>query len=236
MHPGQLNKFNLIQDLEKRKTEFNRLTEYYYPALGDFFRKQFSSPQNYYKARLAFIRTTAAMSIIGYIVGLGDRHGENLLIDVLSGETFHVDFNLLFNMGETLRFPETVPFRLTHNMTDAMGVLGIEGPFRKSCEIFLRVMQKEKNTLMSYLRPLVYDVPHKATAVQRCTTAEYVEMNYTQVMNVKDIEMRLKGVVRKYGGTSGIPLSTEGQVNFIIEEATSVENLCQMYYGWAPWM
>lgn len=117
-------------------------------------------------------------------------------------------------------------------MIDAMGVLGIEGPFRKSCEIFLRVMQKEKSTLMSYLRPLVYDVPHK-TAPNRNTT-EHVAQE--AVDNMNNIEMRLKGIVRKYKGSSGIALSTEGQVNFIIEEATNVDNLSGMFHGWMPWM
>lgn len=232
----QLPSHEEIKDVYKFRKEdrierFQELVKIHYPALGDYFRKQFSSPQNYYNARLSFIRTTAAMSIIGYILGLGDRHGENILIDVCSGETFHVDFNMLFNRGENLAVPETVPFRLTHNMIDAMGVLGIEGPFRKSCEIFLRVMQKEKNTLMSYLRPLVYDVPQK-TAPNR--NVEHVEQE--SVEHIKNIEMRLKGIVRKYKGSSGIPLSTEGQVNFIIEEATDDENLSGMFCGWAPWI
>lgn len=37
------------------------------------------------------------MSMVGYILGLGDRHGENILFDSESGDTVHVDFNCLFN-------------------------------------------------------------------------------------------------------------------------------------------
>lgn len=46
------------------------------------------------------------MSVVGFVLGLGDRHGENLLIDIKSGDSFHVDFNLLFNKGEFLAVPE----------------------------------------------------------------------------------------------------------------------------------
>ena len=46
------------------------------------------------------------MSMVGFVLGLGDRHGENLLIDVTSGDAFHVDFILLFNKGENLAVPE----------------------------------------------------------------------------------------------------------------------------------
>ena len=33
-----------------------------------------------------------------------------------------------------------------------------------------------------------------------------------------------------------LPLSVEGQVNVLINEATSFENLANMYMGWAPYM
>ena len=37
------------------------------------------------------------MSMVGYILGLGDRHGENILFDSTNGDCVHVDFNCLFN-------------------------------------------------------------------------------------------------------------------------------------------
>lgn len=52
---------------------------------------------NRYEARTAYIRTTAVMSMVGYILGLGDRHGENILFDSKCGDCVHVDFNCLFN-------------------------------------------------------------------------------------------------------------------------------------------
>jgi serine/threonine-protein kinase ATR len=59
--------------------------------------------------------------------------------------------------GETFAWPERVPFRLTHNMVAAMGPLGVEGMFRRSCEITLRILRAQSETLMSVLRPFVYD-------------------------------------------------------------------------------
>lgn len=53
--------------------------------------------KNRYEARTAYIRTTAVMSMVGYILGLGDRHGENILFDSKCGDCVHVDFNCLFN-------------------------------------------------------------------------------------------------------------------------------------------
>lgn len=92
-----------------------------------FFLNQFQNPTAWYNARMNYVRSCAVMSIVGYIIGLGDRHGENILISLKTGNLVHVDFNCIFNKGAELDVPEVVPFRLTHNMIDAMGPTGYEG-------------------------------------------------------------------------------------------------------------
>ena len=67
------------------------------------------------------------MSMTGYVVGLGDRHGENILFDETTGDCLHVDLNCVFEKGKSFKIPEMVPFRLTHNMVDAFGIYGTEG-------------------------------------------------------------------------------------------------------------
>lgn len=70
--------------------------------------------------------SVAVMSIIGYIIGLGDRHLDNVLVDLNTGDVVHIDYNVCFEKGKTLRVPEKVPFRLTPNIRDALGVTGVE--------------------------------------------------------------------------------------------------------------
>lgn len=53
------------------------------------------------------------MSAIGAVIGLGDRHLDNILLDFTSGELLHIDYNVCFDKGRQLRVPERVPFRLT---------------------------------------------------------------------------------------------------------------------------
>lgn len=55
-----------------------------------------------YSSRLAYAHTIAVMSMVGYVLGLGDRHGENILFDSTNGDCVHVDFNCLFNRVECL--------------------------------------------------------------------------------------------------------------------------------------
>lgn len=102
--------------IEQKRDWFKRIVNKNPPIFSDWFRERFSTPHNWYEARNSYVRTTAVMSIVGYILGLGDRHGENILFDSNCGDIVHVDFNCLFNKGELFEVPEVVPFRLTHNM------------------------------------------------------------------------------------------------------------------------
>ena len=97
------------------------------------------------------------MSMVGFVLGLGDRHSENMLFDVSSGDFIHIDLNCIFQKGETFQVPERVPFRLTHNLRDAMGLTKEEGVFRCVCETTLRELRKHRLMLMTVLETLIYD-------------------------------------------------------------------------------
>ena len=101
---------------EKRKNLVRCMKAQGGPVFSRWFIENFSDPQSWLMARTSYVRSTAVNSMMGYIIGLGDRHLENINVDTTTGETFHVDFNCLFNKGEGFKIPETVPFRLTHNM------------------------------------------------------------------------------------------------------------------------
>jgi PI-3-kinase-related kinase SMG-1 len=86
-----------------------------------------------------------------------------------------------FEKGLQLKVPERVPFRMTQNMQEALGLTGPEGNFRTACEHVLRVMRKyahhhhqtillgirvsyticcgrrNKETLLTLLEAFVYD-------------------------------------------------------------------------------
>jgi PI-3-kinase-related kinase SMG-1 len=54
--------------------------------------------------------------MLGWLLGLGDRHLDNLLLDTERGELLHIDFSVCFDKGAGLGVPEVVPFRLTQMM------------------------------------------------------------------------------------------------------------------------
>lgn len=104
-----------------------------------------------------FVHSNAVMCMIGYVIGLGDRHLDNILLDLSTGEVIHIDYNICFEKGKTLRVPEKVSCRLTSNIVKAFGLTGIEGTFRISSEHVLRILRKGRETLLTLLEAFVYD-------------------------------------------------------------------------------
>lgn len=74
-----------------------------------------------------------------------------------TGDLIHVDFNCLFDKGRQLDTPERVPFRLTQNLVDALGVTGVEGVFRTACEVTMQLLRDNRDSLMSVLDAFVHD-------------------------------------------------------------------------------
>ena len=57
------------------------------------------------------------------MLGLGDRHPSNLMLHRYSGKILHIDFGDCFEVAMRRdKFPETVPFRLTRMLVNAMEV------------------------------------------------------------------------------------------------------------------
>ncbi|ORY07438.1 hypothetical protein K493DRAFT_273447, partial [Basidiobolus meristosporus CBS 931.73] len=116
-----------------------------------------STSSVWYRKSKSFVRSLAVMSVIGYIIGLGDRHLDNILIDFVQGEIIHIDYNICFEKGKRLRIPETVPFRLTQNFQAALGMSGVDGYFKQASCHSLRVLRENKKSLLTLLDAFVYD-------------------------------------------------------------------------------
>ncbi|KAI7522659.1 TOR1 phosphatidylinositol 3-kinase, partial [Hortaea werneckii] len=108
--------------------------------------------------RTNYTRSLAVMSMVGYILGLGDRHPSNLMLDRVTGKIVHIDFGDCFEVATHRdKYPERVPFRLTRMLTFAMEVSNIEGSFRTTCEHVMRLLRDNKESLMAVLEAFIHD-------------------------------------------------------------------------------
>ncbi|KAK7062299.1 Serine/threonine-protein kinase atr [Favolaschia claudopus] len=219
------------------------------PVFHDWFIETFPEPSAWLASRLAYGRTAAVMSMVGFILGLGDRHCENILLDTNTGDTVHVDFNCLFEKGKTLETPERVPFRLTQNIIDGLGVTGVEGVFRIACEVTLQLLRDNKDSLMSVLDAFIHDPlvewedekrKLEREPIRRNQVKSSVDLRMLGKNALKPIEQKLKGLYvsptfKDRAAAGEKEVSTGNLVQMLIQEATDLANLAKMYPGWASW-
>jgi phosphatidylinositol kinase/protein kinase (PI-3 family) len=114
--------------------------------------------ESWLQRRATYTRSLAVMSMVGYILGLGDRHPSNLMLDRKTGKIIHIDFGDCFEVAKHRdKFPERVPFRLTRMLVNAMEVAGIEGNYRITCEKVMSVLRENRDSLVATLEAFVHD-------------------------------------------------------------------------------
>ncbi|KAL7541357.1 hypothetical protein ACHAXR_011755 [Thalassiosira sp. AJA248-18] len=245
-------------NLDLASKKFDELVlKQYLPVMYWWFIQNFSSPHSWFEARTHFTLSTAVWSAVGHIIGLGDRHSENILIDTSSGDCVHVDFDCIFDKGLLLPRPEVIPFRLTPNMLDAFGPTGADGLYTGALTESMRTLRKNRDTLLSVLEPFLNDPVINFKGKSRQKSKEEVDKDAedkrTAKTSIEKIEGRLDGEYNLVNPNPGklkknksapspvdlahfTKLSVEGQVQKMIMEATSHENLVQVYVGWMPWI
>ncbi|EIN09563.1 FAT-domain-containing protein [Punctularia strigosozonata HHB-11173 SS5] len=231
-----------------------------------------NNSEHWLERRATYTRSLAVNSMVGHILGLGDRHPSNLLLERSTGKVVHIDFGDCFEVAmHREKFPEKIPFRLTRMLTHAMEVSGIEGSFRNTCEISMKVLRDNKESLMAVLEAFVYDplinwrlMQHdvdarrhddpdatrnaelKAAAFPQGPTRK-LKANENEIFN-ENVGEGVKQEVRneralfvynrvqqKLTGRDFDPevaLDVPAQVDKLILQATSLENLCQCFSGW----
>lgn len=114
-----------------------------------------SGPEAFFSIRSQFARSLSAFSAASYILGIGDRHLGNFLIDQTDGTVVGIDFGLAFGCGLGLPVPELIPFRMTRQF------LGIFEPMDSSRLLSLSLMhamrasRAEMATLVSVLQVFI---------------------------------------------------------------------------------
>ncbi|KAI4162793.1 MAG: hypothetical protein LQ342_003510 [Letrouitia transgressa] len=237
------------------------------------------SSESWLQRRTNYTRSLAVMSIVGYILGLGDRHPSNLMLDRITGKVVHIDFGDCFEVAmHREKYPERVPFRLTRMLTFAMEVSNIDGSYKLSCEAVMRVIRENKESLMAVLEAFIHDPllnwrlgnresppepsfpsERRQSIVGDVISAQQQRLSSggsyrarrlssldggvvdpqpgnenREVQNARAVQV-LSRVKEKLTGRdfkSDEELNVEKQVQKLIAQATSVENLCQHYIGW----
>lgn len=183
-----------------------------------------------------------------------------LLHIIITDFRLHILIQSIFDKGLLLPKPEIVPFRLSPNMIDAFGPIGADGVYTGGLKAAMTTLRDNRDTLLSVLEPFtkdpIIDWKRQKSSQRGSKSASSADQRSLQAKrSITIIDERLKGIYnlrnpnyKKVKRTDGwsqdqddemmhmLPLSVEGQVHKMITEATSHENLVQLYVGWMPWV
>jgi len=108
-----------------------------------------SGPEAYLLIRSQFARSLAAFSIGSYIIGIGDRHLDNFLLNLTNGGIIGIDFGHAFGTAtQFLPIPELMPFRLTRQFINFLRPLDTEGLLKHNMVYTLKALQADRDILL----------------------------------------------------------------------------------------
>ena len=135
-----------------------------------------------------------------------------------------------------------MPFRLTREIIDPMGITGVNGLFTFYCQRIMELMKESKVYIETILEAFLSTPPKKwsdegfdanirrgnrnVIDVDKQCNTDKVKLAESILIRCRD---RLNGVV------DGNILSVESQVAYVIDKSKDRNNLSKMYSGWSSW-
>jgi len=136
----------------------------------------------------SWTRSNAGYAVITFILGIGDRHLENLMV-TNEGRLFHIDFG--FILGKDPK-PFPPPLKLRQEQVDAMG--GTEHPrfaeFKTLCCTAYNIVRKHANFILTLLQ-LMSDANIPDLIEDRPTTKEPGDKHRVN-MRIQEVENKMR--------------------------------------------
>ncbi|KAF9330420.1 Phosphatidylinositol (PI) 3-kinase [Podila minutissima] len=159
----------------------------------------------------AYVKSCAGYCVIMYLLGVGDRHLDNLLLSP-NGNIFHVDFG--FILGRDPK-PFPAPMKITKEMVEAMGGFNSVHyqSFKSYCFTAYNILRKSANLILNLFGLMTY-------------------------ANIPDIKMEPDKAVWKVEERFQLDLTDDEAIKFfqnLINESVSalIPQIAETIHGWA---
>ncbi|XP_043930366.1 phosphatidylinositol 3-kinase catalytic subunit type 3 [Protopterus annectens] len=126
-------------------------------SIQSFFKKHFPSDKGPYgisaEVMDTYVKSCAGYCVITYILGVGDRHLDNLLL-TKNGKLFHIDFGYILGRDPK---PLPPPMKLSKEMVEGMGGTQSEQyqEFRKQCYTAFLHLRRYSNLILNLFSLMV---------------------------------------------------------------------------------
>lgn len=141
------------------------------------------------------------MCISNWILGIGDRHLLNLLLDQKNGQLIGIDFNMAFGAGtRDYLIPELVPCRLTRQFVNVLRPMETSGLLKKCMAHTLRTFRNERKLLLACMEVFIKDptidwleTVHRSNNSSTTETIESSASSWRPKQRVNTINEKLLG-------------------------------------------
>ncbi|EAY00154.1 PIKK family atypical protein kinase [Trichomonas vaginalis G3] len=216
--------FGQLTTVQKLEAFQNIVRECPANEVRDFLWYRATNAEEWLRMQDNFTLTTALMSMIGYVIGLGDRHPSNIMVQRDTGRVIHIDFGDTFETTiNRASYPEKVPFRLTRMIVNALDGGNVQGMFTELCISTMNVLRQNKSSLVALLEIFIHE-PLEESSNERSGHLPPTET--------------IARVTDKLQGTDMNPNKSLGvaeQVEILIKEASDYTLYVSHYAGWCPY-
>ncbi|KAJ5072467.1 phosphatidylinositol 3-kinase catalytic subunit type 3 [Anaeramoeba ignava] len=144
------NNFGFIEKVNDVKAVAEILKKY--KSIRNYFRKKYKNSESEYqkdekKIIENYVKSCAGYCVITYLLGIGDRHLDNILLTP-DGHLFHIDFGYILGRDPK---PFPPPFKLSKEMVVAMGDLASPEflSFKQYCCEAFNILRKSANLILN---------------------------------------------------------------------------------------
>ncbi|KAH9508229.1 hypothetical protein Btru_050515 [Bulinus truncatus] len=160
--------------------------------------KMSSSPEAFHVLKSAMMRSHAVICICHYLLGIGDRHLSNFMVDLKTGQLIGIDFGHAFGSAtQFLPVPELMPFRLTRQLTNLAMPLKVKGQMESAMRHVLRALRADSDLLLRTMDVFVkephFDWLNFAERQKEDSTENDSEMSWYPKEKIKIAVRKLKG-------------------------------------------
>lgn len=184
-----LRTYSRSQLAEKFKEMENRIPR---DVLKETMLKSTLTLETFYIFRQNFVTSLATMSIAHYLLGIGDRHLNNILMDTKTGRLIGIDFGVAFGNGINLRIPELVPFRLTSHLVNILEPMGVNGAIKKNMIHTMRCLRSHSKAILTCLEMFVNE-PTMDWQQQSKNIGNSMGTEWNPEARIKFVERKLNG-------------------------------------------
>ncbi|XP_015230469.1 PREDICTED: DNA-dependent protein kinase catalytic subunit [Cyprinodon variegatus] len=167
------------------------------------FLKMCNGPEAFLSLRSHFTSSHALLCVSHWVLGIGDRHLSNFMINMETGGMIGIDFGHAFGSAtQFLPVPELMPFRLTRQFVDLMKPLKESGLIQSTMVHSLRAFRAEPDLLLNTMDVFVkepsldwknYEVKQLKKGGTWTESVNTKEINWFPLQKVNFAKRKLEG-------------------------------------------